>query len=179
MRKEVLRLTENSTFRNANSHLNSYITFIHMTNNCITCIWYILLGFTFLIGFVCLACQTAARVILHVNLSEFKMKLTWKWSLNCWNLVKFDKKLWALESVVYINSWIGQDQDNALRSCGSRSMVSMDKKCLMWDIPSSVSDAKIEGISNANGSRTSAMSKHQCLCGWKTCQIRQRQKKWL
>ena len=49
-----------------------------MTNNCITCIQYVLLGFTFLIALVCLACQNTAGVSLHVNLSQLKQKFTWK-----------------------------------------------------------------------------------------------------
>jgi len=49
-----------------------------MTSNCITCIQYILLGFTFLIALVCLACQNTAGVSLHVNLSKLKWKFMWK-----------------------------------------------------------------------------------------------------
>lgn len=56
------------------THLNSCVTFVYVTNNCMTCIQRIMLGFTFHTALVFLACRNTAGVSLHVNLSQLKWK---------------------------------------------------------------------------------------------------------
>lgn len=107
-----------------------------MTNNCIMCIQYFFLGFTFLIALICLGCQNTAGVSLHVNLSQFKRKFAWKLMLK---LLEFGGVQYEAAGPRSCSLTADPGQPGPGR-CSNRpgGSCSMGKGCLRWDIHSTL-----------------------------------------
>lgn len=133
-----------------------------MTNNCIMCIQYFLLGFTFLIALICLACQNTVGVSLHVNLSQFKQKFAWMLMLKPLDLGGVRCEAAGPRSCC-LTAGPGQPGPGRCSNGagGSSSMATTGKGCFRWDFIARGGAVTTEAVAGTDGSRTLAMSRLQ------------------